>query len=619
MENNHPLLLSASSLLNDLVPRIFPWARSGAIASVTVEPLAGSPDTPAWYFPDTGSAFVNLAVVCHGDEKAMERELRKLRTDPRRASTLLGLLAHEFAHSQWSEDIRPVLRDMEIKDPGVEQVATLFEELRIEKRAVDWKVDRHYLDAEFWPSNMLRGSFCWLLGEIARAGSFDTRPLGVAHTWALTFGRYPVGIATREEVSPIDNMARTVLGDDTVDTMRELLEEAIATESLPRVIRLSEEWLALLRTEDGENPPPSARTCSHTGEGRDDESGTGVGDGTGEDKEGPADDDGDGKDGDGDGEEAGNGGHGRSEVADLLEATVKEVQHTITETPTLLGTVTLSDPAELAARVFRKGKTFGSQWTIRKPDPDLRAEARRLSRTLEALSLPSVTLTKTPSTLPPGRLRGREAVRQSAERSMGLLSTATPWERSKRRRTTTKPVIVGVMTDTSGSMAWAQTLVADFAWILATAGQRVGARTAAVTFGNSAEMVLRPGEIPDDIRERAANGSEEAFDQAAAAIDGVLHLSTPMNAAKVLFVVSDGVLVIPGEPERARQWLERWTAGGTLVVWIGSASHYYEGVIFGGVRGPGRLVRVDASTIRDRAELLRKMESQVLAAARGMQ
>src|SRR5690606_3851248 len=190
---------------------------------------------------------------------------------------------------------------------------------------------------------------------------------------------------------------------------------------------------------------------------------------------------------------------------------------------------------------------------------------------------------------------------------MGLLSTATPWERSKRRRTTTKPVIVGVMTDTSGSMAWAQTLVADFAWILATAGQRVGARTAAVTFGNSAEMVLRPGEIPDDIRERAANGSEEAFDQAAAAIDGVLHLSTPMNAAKVLFVVSDGVLVIPGEPERARQWLERWTAGGTLVVWIGSASHYYEGVIFGGVRGPGRLVRVDASTIRDRAELLRKM------------
>jgi hypothetical protein len=56
-----------------------------------------------------------------------------------------------------------------------------------------------------------------------------------------------------------------------------------------------------------------------------------------------------------------------------------------------------------------------------------------------------------------------------------------------------------------------------------------------------------------------------------ASLDGVLQLTTPSYAARILFVVSDGAFVQAGEPDKANTWLRRLDAAGTHVVWISDA------------------------------------------------
>jgi cell division GTPase FtsZ len=103
------------------------------------------------------------------------------------------------------------------------------------------------------------------------------------------------------------------------------------------------------------------------------------------------------------------------------------------------------------------------------------------------------------------------------------------------------------------------------------AGHRIGARFAAVTFGNHAEAVVKPMELPSEVTVRAADGGSEAFDEAVAAIDGVLHLTSNRAGAKVLIVVTDGELVRPNEMAKAQKWLDKLRAGGTLVIQVGYA------------------------------------------------
>jgi hypothetical protein len=570
-------LAEASATLNYEMHR-FPWRKDGAIAAVTVTPLGGSPETPAWYEPRKGDVTINLLAI-YNDEKMVRKVLRDLAGPGKVPKVVRGMMAHETAHSRWSVWTHP-----EGVTPAVAATMTMFEELRIEKRAADWTdVAR----------NDLRHCFHWLLRRIVD-GDIDTRPRAVAHTWALIFGRYLASIAALAEVQPIDDVARTALGDDTVDMLREVLEEATNTDSVLRLAELAQEWLDTLGSDDDEagvDPPLVLHGGAEDGSAE-----------SGGKPEGADEPD--------------------TELAEVLEQTVAEIADAVEDTPMPEPEDALSDPAEYAAKVFGHGKGKdhrSSSWVSRDPSPALRTEALRFARTLEALSLPSVALRHAPDVLPPGRLRGREAVRQSAERSMGLMSTATPWQRTKRQRTTTKPIIVGCMTDTSGSMREAQEFVADFAWVMATAGQRVGARTAAVTFGSIAEMVTRPQDIPQKVRERTANGGREVFDKAAAAMEGVLHLSESANAAKVLFIVSDGHLVIEGEKARARRWIERWTKGGTLVVWIGCDTW---GVIGKGARKPGDAVNLPynfySSRRIDSAEMLQKMTKVITDAARGM-
>ena len=155
--------------------------------------------------------------------------------------------------------------------------------------------------------------------------------------------------------------------------------------------------------------------------------------------------------------------------------------------------------------------------------------------------------------------------------------TARPWKGTVRRHSTARPLVVGIATDTSGSMRWAEDGVAEFAYVWTNAGHRIGARTAAVTFGDHVHRIARPGEVMTHVERKSATDGQEAFDFAAAALDGVLHFTTPAYAARILLVISDGQLVKDGEPDRAAEWLRRMDRAGTHVLWIGDRdwdNHY---------------------------------------------
>jgi hypothetical protein len=165
-------------------------------------------------------------------------------------------------------------------------------------------------------------------------------------------------------------------------------------------------------------------------------------------------------------------------------------------------------------------------------------------------------------------MRGRVLVRQAAERSIGLIPSGDPWKSTKRRHTMTRPVVVGIATDVSGSMYWAERLVAQFTYVLGYAGTRINARTAAVTFGCAVTATLKPGEAPSRLRVVPAHDSVEQFDFAMAALDGVLNLRFQNRCTKLLFVFSDAHFVKTGEPARAKKWIKEVQAGGTEVFWV---------------------------------------------------
>ena len=229
--------------------------------------------------------------------------------------------------------------------------------------------------------------------------------------------------------------------------------------------------------------------------------------------------------------------------------------------------VEVAKSAEWAAKVFGN-RDRSARLTKSEPTGAMRQHVVQVAQELSRLSLPTITKTAKAAEVPPGRLRSREALRASAERAGGRMVTAKPWKGTVRRHTTARPLVIGVATDTSGSMRWAENGVAEFAYVYTNAGHRIGARTAAVTFGSHVHRICRPGEVMTHVETKSASDSTEQFDHAAAALDGVLHLTAPGYAARILIVISDGALVKSGEPARAAEWLRRMDRAGTHVLWI---------------------------------------------------
>jgi len=547
------------------------------------------------------------------------------------AMTVIGLVMHETAHARWSTwRPHPAVQDA---TPVVFDAMVMMEELRIERMALDHAERQR---PTVGPKQALPFVYDTLLKQIGEVEVVNQAQL--AGLWALVHGRVISGVLAPAETESIDEAVRNVLGDDDVDYMCELLAAAVVVDTttdhgVQQLRELAEEWVATVGDPtSSEGGGEAAPGHGHTGCGEGAEGQTGKIKGSGEPDEGAEgegssgsddkadDDDDDEADGEGSGsdgegedededEDEGDDGDAKSEGSQINDAdndtehgeggtyddtiahgngggVSPNMRHIIADAvkeasyewlPSVDTKRKPADPNVVAPKVFGQkplehaGK---AGFTTSKPSAQTRAAVAKLTAEFEKVALPQVVKTPTRMSLPPGRLNTREAVRRSAERSRGQMVTAQPWRGEKRRHTTAKPLVVGLATDTSGSMGWAEQMVAEAAYVFAHAGSRIGARTAAVTFGNHAEAVVKPGNLPREVITRSANGGSEDFDNAAAALDGVLHLGHNDGSAKFVCVISDAQLVRPGEIRIAEQWLDRWIKAGTYILWVGAARHY---------------------------------------------
>jgi hypothetical protein len=570
---------------NIILDRYISYRLPSAIAHSTVGRDEPSPAV-AWYWPDQSDIFIDFDTHKKmrtdeptPDPESLARYISRFagesapeyRTSYSILYETVGFLAHEAAHSQWS-----TWKPTDVPEDKLKHINTMmtFEEARVEKRAID-AADRPMLI-----TRGLRAIARLILGTIK--GPFDSEA-SIAYGWALIAGRRENAVFTDDEFDAVDMFARTHLGDEVVDQLSSILGEAVALElenhgAFERLIELAEMWDDLVGIPSEEI---TITICHHPKpdhEGEDEGEGECSGGGDGGDEEGEDGPDGtgnsDSEDGDSDDDnEQPTGAHGASAGGTGFPDMEHVIKKVVEGPPDTFNEVTpkLSDSRKWGEKIFKRDKKRSSRnWSMRPPTSEEVLAANTLASHLESLAIPTIDQTSIRTMVPSGKLRSREAVRGSAERARGRMVTARPWTKHVRRHTTSPPITVGIATDTSGSMGWAQEMVASAAYIVGRAGKRINARTAAVTFGSVVESVLHPEEIPSEVRIRAANGGVEELDKALASLDGVLHL-TETDGVKLLIIVSDNELVIPGENAKRAKWMEKLHRAGVILIWVDSS------------------------------------------------
>lgn len=537
-----------------------------------------NPPAPAWYLPSTGDIYIHVDRAEVGRPPVIDSTSIHRATLPAKAARILGLLAHEAAHAAISDPMDKVIR----KAPHHAGLLTMLDELRVENYAIR---------ATPIARTFLRASFGLVLANMP--DTFENAS-HVVRAWALARGRTLAGVAAPDETDAVDVAARTLLGDDVIDSLTDLLQEALTvmlggSHGEDRMIRICDEWHALIG-----DPPEDTTGCTSCvrapfpGETFPSDSKSEPGDGDGGKGD---DDDDDGDKGKGKGHDGGDTGSSwgiagqddpdddsdddhigdgllSDEDGELMRMVQRDLQELMQdEWQRPLDAVKVSNSAEWAAKVFGNRRN-STRLSASAPSATARQHVVQVAAELSNLSLPAIAKKARPQQAPPGRMRSREALRASAERAQGKMMTAKPWKATVRRHTSARPLVIGIATDTSGSMRWAESAVAEFAYVYANAGHRIGARTAAVTFGDHVHRIARPGEVLDKVMTKAASDGTEEFDQAMAALDGVLHLTTPGTSARILIVVSDGQLVKANEPDRALMWCKAMDKAGTRIIWI---------------------------------------------------
>ena len=179
----------------------------------------------------------------------------------------------------------------------------------------------------------------------------------------------------------------------------------------------------------------------------------------------------------------------------------------------------------------------------------------------------------TATELPPGKLKSRAAVQRAAEKKIMGSSKTSAWRRTRHTTGHNPPLTVGIATDVSGSMSWSTGVVASLSWILPKAVHEINGNVGAVTFGESVDITVRPGEYTDKKYMRYANDGTELIGEALAILDQMLRL-TSGDGVRVLLIFSDGCMVGNGQMELMHATLDSFKKAGVRVVWITEKNTY---------------------------------------------
>jgi Mg-chelatase subunit ChlD len=450
-----------------------------------------------------------------------------------------GVALHETLHAKHTKRwaIEHDLELSESDDPVDRQLAVdrrLLEEPRMEAHGV----------REF-PADSLRGRFVHralqaavadvilpvFTGQVlklAASGRSLTRDVAARASVYLQ-ARTHYGVVDPADLPGLGELWRAVLGDDDLRALDELYARVvwISDGELDRLDEAAREYREIVGAPD---PSPDAGD-------RDGAAGEGGGAG------GPADD------GDAGGREgSADVGRDGGSLADALEqtiATARAGQIEQLDEDVDLGQV-LEHAAGRGERSSELGRGRGTELpTGRLPDrgvdrppyPDEVLHARRYATRLrQAITQGTRQIDKR---TPGGRFDGRAYARGRAEHAAGRPVTTHPWRVTRQVAAPIQEPHVGLIIDTSGSMAGYEYALGPVAWILTDGLRQIGGRCATALFGNSAAL-LADGTRPLALVPGIRTGGGTAFaGDAIELVSDRLEMTNPRRP-RFVYVLSDG-------------------------------------------------------------------------------
>ena len=173
----------------------------------------------------------------------------------------------------------------------------------------------------------------------------------------------------------------------------------------------------------------------------------------------------------------------------------------------------------------------------RPPAPDEIQQARRYATRLrQALTHGTRRIDKR---TPGGRFDGRAYTRGQAQRQTGRPVTTHPWRITRQVTAPIQEPHVGLVIDTSGSMAAYEYALGPICWILTDGLRQIGGRCATALFGNTAAL-LADGTRPLPLVPGIKTGGGTAFaGDAIELLCEYLEMTNPRRP-RFVYVLSDG-------------------------------------------------------------------------------
>jgi Mg-chelatase subunit ChlD len=368
-------------------------------------------------------------------------------------------------------------------------------------------------------------AFAEQIMSAAVAGMPVTRDLAARATVYLR-ARTHAGIVDPADLNGLGDLWRAALGDDDLVALDDLYARLvwIPDGELDRLDEAAREYRRIVGEPD---PPPSATGAGEPGGSANGGGDADAGEDDSADPRGPV---------------------AAGSLVDALEqaiAPARAGQLEQLDADVSLDKV-LHDAAAHDQRATRRGRGRGTglpagrlpdRGVDRPPYPDEAAHARRYATRLRhAITHGTRQIDKR---TPGGRFDGRAYARGRAEQAAGRPVTTHPWRVIRQVAAPIQEPHVGLIIDTSGSMAGYEYALGPIAWILTDGLRQIGGRCATALFGNSAALLsdgTRPLPLVPGIR--VGGGTAFAGD-AIELVSDQLEMTNPRRP-RFVYVLSDG-------------------------------------------------------------------------------
>lgn len=587
--------LKVGGQINELVNQ---WAGRSDIVTFVGE--GAGMGHAACYIPQIAEMEVNVdAAFGEGTNPTYVPDLT-VRSNQFDYPVAMGAVMHEAFHAKHSK-LDLLIGINEEEDKFVRDLATWFEETRIEKLAI-----------KALPKNKSFLRACALgivVGDLSESEDFTSQGVqAFSQLILLTLARVDAGSLKKRDVKIVQDAAEKLFGKKVLKDLRSIWLRAQMHRddyNAKPLLKLGREWVKVLEdagqdTKDPDQIPDWLKELlkemvgeGQPGEGEDGEGGGEGSEGEGEGSDGDSDSEGEGSDGQRDPQEGKDETPGKkpakapgkkpgllekmsdhTATSAQSEANGQAVQEIMDARAEAKGAAAkeAANHKEAASQVYGRGTGPGPASTSshlreeREPSADERRAAVALSKQLEKARYRDRVTVKRSSVVPPGRLNARRAVAAAEQKSRGAEVTSEAWSRKQRFHTEDPELTVGVLVDISGSMGGAMEPMASTAWILSEATRRIQGKCSMVYYGNDVFPTLSPGQHMSKVKVYTAPDSTEKFDRGFRALDGQMNLLNS-SGARLLVICSD--LYYTGwEGERTVYWMNRCREAGVAVVVI---------------------------------------------------